>query len=143
TTRKAASASLTAFDEKIERERKIECIYLVLPLRTRNQSFGVAGTKLDPTLISALMERWRPETDTFHLSCGKCTITLEDVALQFGLSMDGPIITGAMVIGNWSAICKQLLGKILDKFFGSRIEMKWLEEIFNYIDNFVRAVKRE
>ncbi|MBA0872701.1 hypothetical protein Goshw_018922 [Gossypium schwendimanii] len=101
------------------------------------------GTKLDPTLISALMERWRPETDTFHLSCGECTITLEDVALQFGLSMDGPIITRAMVIGNWSAICKQLLGKILDKFFGSRIEMKWLEENFNYIDNFMRAVKRE
>lgn len=39
-------------------------------------------------LISALVKRWRPETHTLHLSCGECTITLEDVALQLGLPLD-------------------------------------------------------
>ncbi|KAG8498813.1 hypothetical protein CXB51_005111 [Gossypium anomalum] len=40
-------------------------------------------------LISALVERWRPETHTFHLPCGECTVTLEDVALQLGLQSTG------------------------------------------------------
>ncbi|KAK5842478.1 hypothetical protein PVK06_004842 [Gossypium arboreum] len=39
------------------------------------------GCKLDPTLISALVERWRLKTHAFHLLCGECTITLEDIAL--------------------------------------------------------------
>ncbi|MBA0857223.1 hypothetical protein Goshw_009124 [Gossypium schwendimanii] len=47
------------------------------------------GCKLDPKLISALTERWRPETHTFHLLCGECTITLEDVQLQLRLPVDG------------------------------------------------------
>ncbi|MBA0628091.1 hypothetical protein Godav_022868, partial [Gossypium davidsonii] len=43
------------------------------------------GCKLVPKLISALIERWRPETYTFYLPCEECTITLEEVQLQFGL----------------------------------------------------------
>ncbi|MFQ6663924.1 hypothetical protein Gotur_031227 [Gossypium turneri] len=46
------------------------------------------GCKLDPKLISALIERWRPKTHTFYLPCGECTITLEDMQLQLGLPVD-------------------------------------------------------
>ncbi|KAH1072765.1 hypothetical protein J1N35_025093 [Gossypium stocksii] len=55
--------------------------------------------------------------------------------------MDGSAIMGSVVVGSWSDICEQLL--VLDKFFGSRIEMKWLEDNFSYSDNTSNAFERE
>ena len=37
--------------------------------------------KIDHHLVTALVERWRQNTHTFHLPIGECTITLEDVEL--------------------------------------------------------------
>ncbi|MBA0562569.1 hypothetical protein Golob_007602, partial [Gossypium lobatum] len=46
----------------------------------------------------ALVERWRLETHTFHLPCDKCTTTLEDIALQLSLPMNGPVIMGSAMV---------------------------------------------
>ncbi|QHO53703.1 uncharacterized protein DS421_2g50290 [Arachis hypogaea] len=43
----------------------------------------------DNSLISALVEQWRPETHTFHLPWGEVTITLQDVAYHLGLRAQG------------------------------------------------------
>ncbi|MFQ6636096.1 hypothetical protein Gotur_014116 [Gossypium turneri] len=59
------------------------------------------GCKLDPTLVRALVERWRPEVHTFHLPCGECAITLEDVQLQLGLLVDGSLVIELVVAVDW------------------------------------------
>ena len=72
----------------------------------------------DRALISAFVERWRPETHTFHLPYGECTITLQDVAFQLGLHIDGEPVSGC--ISSWEyfegndifSICDELLGAV-------------------------------
>ncbi|CAN0876181.1 Serine/threonine-protein phosphatase 7 long form homolog [Linum grandiflorum] len=39
-------------------------------------------------LCTTLIERWRPETNTFHMYHGEMTITLEDVSFITGLPAD-------------------------------------------------------
>ncbi|XP_073046468.1 serine/threonine-protein phosphatase 7 long form homolog [Primulina eburnea] len=48
----------------------------------------------DNHLLTAIVERWRRETHTFHLTVGEATITLQDVAIIWGLNIDGIPITG-------------------------------------------------
>ncbi|KAH1129915.1 hypothetical protein J1N35_001293 [Gossypium stocksii] len=73
----------------------------------------------------------------------ECTITLEDIALQLSLQVDGSIIMGLAIVGGWSGICEQLLGKVPERFFSSRIEIKWLEQNLNYLDNYMSDLERE
>ncbi|KAM3193101.1 hypothetical protein ACQJBY_069958 [Aegilops geniculata] len=44
---------------------------------------------LNAPLVSALADRWRPETHSFHLRTREMTVTLEDVSLITGLAIDG------------------------------------------------------
>ncbi|KAK5833445.1 hypothetical protein PVK06_017277 [Gossypium arboreum] len=99
--------------------------------------------KPDPTLISVLVERWRPETQTFHLLYGEYTITLEDIALQLGLQVDVLVVTRSMVVPSKEDLYKAFLGKVPNKFQGGWIDMKWLETNFKYLPLNVSDVIKE
>ena len=73
--------------------------------------FRAPSRKIDHCLISALVDRWRSETHTFHLPHGEMSITLEDVEVIFGLLIDGEVLVGltAVVDGNWRQLCEELL----------------------------------
>ncbi|RYR60787.1 hypothetical protein Ahy_A04g017848 [Arachis hypogaea] len=70
----------------------------------------------DGSLVSALIERWRPESHTFHLPCGEMTITLQDVAYQLGLRIDGDHVSG----------CISGCGILFSNASDSRVHIKWL-----------------
>ncbi|XP_020686692.1 serine/threonine-protein phosphatase 7 long form homolog [Dendrobium catenatum] len=72
--------------------------------------------RLDHHLITALVERWCPQTNTFHLPVGEMTITLQDVQIILGVRTDGPALVGPIAIGlghrwlSWPDCCDELLG---------------------------------
>lgn len=96
---------------------------------------------IDARLMTALAERWRPETHTFHLPVGEMTITLQDVSCLWGLPIKGTPIIGYSNIGAWSLV-RNLLGtgeslqpfKINNSRNNDRsrynISLKWLRHTF-------------
>ncbi|RYQ80790.1 hypothetical protein Ahy_Scaffold1g106959 isoform C [Arachis hypogaea] len=72
---------------------------------------------LDEPLVSAFVERWRPETHTFHMPFGECTVTLQDVAFQLGLPIDGEAVSGC-------------LGEFETYIEGGRPAWEWFQDLF-------------
>ncbi|RYQ88330.1 hypothetical protein Ahy_B09g095585 isoform F [Arachis hypogaea] len=72
---------------------------------------------LDEPLVSAFIERWWPETHTFHMPFKECTITLQDVAYQLRLPVDGHAVSGCMTDFHMH-------------IEGARPAWEWFEELF-------------
>jgi hypothetical protein len=104
--------------------------------RARLYTFRRLGfMQVDHPLITAMLERWRQETHTFHLPVGECTITLQDVEVLLGLPCDGrPVICNTRDI-IWVDLCARLLGKVPPetKIRGGRVRTSWLRNEFAII----------
>ncbi|XP_027364651.1 protein MAIN-LIKE 2-like [Abrus precatorius] len=109
----------------------------ILPHLTLARFAGVAQLAcfpIDRHLITALVERWRLETHTFHMPPGECTITLQDIAIQTGLRIDGKAVIAA-VGGDKTQIVEDLLGirPPADAFMGSSLKLSWLDQHFTHV----------
>ena len=65
---------------------------------------------MNPSAITALVDRWRPETHTFHLRVGEMTVTLQDVTMILALPIDGePLVFDTYSVG-WRSQMVSLIG---------------------------------
>ncbi|CAN0903514.1 Protein MAIN-LIKE 2 [Linum grandiflorum] len=79
------------------------------------------------------MERWRPETNTFHMYHGEVSLTLYDVAHLTGLLVTGDALyVEYEKETNWAAIVEEVLGKSPGGHLkdGGRVQMRWLHDNF-------------
>ncbi|KAL7212056.1 hypothetical protein ACSBR2_014840 [Camellia fascicularis] len=106
----------------------------IIPYLQRVGFFGlihVSFIRLDWHLITALLERWRSEIHTFHLTSGETTITLQDVSILSGLQVDGNAVTRNTGY-DWFAVCNRFLGTVppTNQLKGSRLNMTWLSQTY-------------
>jgi hypothetical protein len=66
---------------------------------------------MNPAAITALVDRWRPETHSFHLRTGEMTVTLEDMAMILALPIEGAPLCIDTAYDDWRGKMVDLIGK--------------------------------
>ncbi|KAK1610855.1 hypothetical protein QYE76_034528 [Lolium multiflorum] len=68
------------------------------------------GPNMNPSALTALVDRWRPETHTFHLRAGEMAPTLQDVSMILGLPIQGEPLCMNTASDGWREQMAALIG---------------------------------
>lgn len=87
----------------------------------------------DARLISAMIERWRPETNTFFMRQGEMMVTLEDVGYILGLPVVGEAVTCGLIANRKEFFVRNWFEPLTDEevddaLFRNHIKLTWLFE---------------
>ncbi|XP_028126458.1 protein MAIN-LIKE 1-like isoform X3 [Camellia sinensis] len=90
-------------------------------------------------VISAFVERWQPETNTFHLTVGEMTMTLDDVGTILGTPITGRSVSAATLTNQQAhALVVDALGvddaeatEELSPARGQSVKLEWLRTKFS------------
>ena len=96
-------------------------------------------SRIDQNLVSAFVERWHPETSSFHMPFGEMTITLDDVSCLLHIPITGELCNPAEGFTDSDAITQAigLMGVPLDEAAeeirtnrGPYYRLDWLKKLF-------------
>ncbi|QHN85797.1 uncharacterized protein DS421_16g540460 [Arachis hypogaea] len=112
------------YDDRVEEYLRVTGFY---------HASQIGVVQCQKALVNALIERWHPDTHTFYLPIGECTVTLEDVALILGLPTDGLPVTG-MAMSSVEALQAECLDQFgvapsKDQCRGCCIKLSWLRDL--------------
>ncbi|GMP63753.1 hypothetical protein CsSME_00025321 [Camellia sinensis var. sinensis] len=82
-------------------------------------------------VVSSFIKRWQLETNTFHLTIGEMTITLDDVATILGFPIVGKSISVRKLSEKWAIALVVNTLKIDDDKTGTKVPVVYLSLLFN------------
>ena len=97
-----------------------DALYDVLPATPLGQLPYIMHQHIDCALISAFVERWQPDMNTFHMPWGEMTIMLHDVQLILGIGIEGSLLAEPAE-GEWKGAIAGLFGEPIS-------ELQWKGE---------------
>jgi hypothetical protein len=92
--------------------------------------------EFNATIITAMVDRWRPEPHSFHLPCNEMTVILEDVAMILGLPIRGRPVIGRVDLATWHERVAAFVGREPPmkvsgmKWREAGVRVRWLCEEF-------------
>jgi hypothetical protein len=84
----------------------IRCAGLLPLARVVNEGLPA----MDVPLLTAFVDRWHPETHTFHLPCGEMIVTMQDVGMTRGLPLEGLAVTDIVQSEGWRDMVENIIG---------------------------------
>ena len=67
---------------------------------------------MNSAAITALVDRWRPETHSFHLRTGEMTVTLQDMSMILALPIEGQPLCIDTKCDKWRQQMRDLIGDV-------------------------------
>ncbi|VAH20611.1 unnamed protein product [Triticum turgidum subsp. durum] len=83
--------------------------------------------------LTALIDRWRPETHTFHLRTGEMTLTLQDIDMITGLPINGKPLCMSTDSDGWRDQMLALIGMVPPEPRELEVEGKKKERVAEYV----------
>ncbi|XP_021730494.1 protein MAIN-LIKE 1-like [Chenopodium quinoa] len=76
---------------------------------------GIMFRRLDWPVILAFVERWQPDTNTFHMPFGEMTIMLHDMYNILGLRVDGGLVSATQSTDTLRDACSVILDMTVEE----------------------------